>query len=73
MEILQKKIKNANSISLRSDGSEDRKNVDKIYTLAKLIDKVGNKSLIFVGVGEPLERGSLGIFNTMIKSIEYIL
>ena len=51
METLQTKIKNANSISLRSDGSVDRTNVDKIYTLAKLIDKVGNKSLIFVRCG----------------------
>ena len=73
MEILQTKIKNANSISLRSYGSEDRTNVDMIYTLAKLIDKVGNTSLIFSGVGEPFERGSLGIFNTMIKSMEYHL
>ena len=73
METLQTKIKNANSISLRSDGSLDRTNVDKIYTLAKLIDKVGNKSLIYLGIGEPLERGSIGIFNTMIKSMEYLL
>ena len=73
MEILQTKIKNANSISLRSDGSVDRINVDMIYTLAKLIDKVGNTSLIFSGVGEPFERGSLGIFNTIIKSMEYLL
>ena len=51
MEILQTKIKNANSISLRSDGSVDRTNVDMIYTLAKLIYKVGNTSLIFTGVG----------------------
>ena len=44
-----------------------------IYTLAKLIDKVGNESLIFVGVGEPLERGARVIFNTMIKSMENLL
>ena len=68
------KIKNSTAISLRSDGippnySLDRTHVDKIYTLAKLIDKDGNESLIFVGVGEPLERGARGI-NTMIKSME---
>ena len=50
METLQKKIKNGTAISLRSDGSVDRTHVDKIYTLAKLIDNVGNESLIFVGV-----------------------
>ena len=53
--------------------SVDRTNVELIYTLAKLIDKVGNTSLIFSGVGEALERGSLGIFNTLIKSMEYLL
>ena len=73
METLQTKIKNSNSISLRSDGSIDRKNVYNIHTLEKLTDKVGNKSLIYVGVGEPLERGSLGIFNIIIKSMEYLL
>ena len=73
METLQNKIKNATTISIPSDGSVDRTHVDKIYTLAKLIDKVGNESLIFVGIGEPLERGDRGIFNTMIKSMENLL
>ena len=47
METLKTKIKNANSIFLRSDSSVDRINVDKVNTHAKLIVKVGNKSLIF--------------------------
>ena len=47
METLQKKIKNYTAICLRSDGNVDGTHVDKIYTLAKLIDKVGNESLIF--------------------------
>ena len=51
METLPIKNKNATAISLRSYGSVDRICVDKIYTLAKLIDKVGNESLIFVAVG----------------------
>ena len=66
-----KKIKNATAISLRSDGSVDRTHVYKIYTFAKLIDKVGNESLIFIGVGEPLERGVSEV--TMIKSMENLL
>ena len=73
MNTLQTKIKNATSIYLRSDGSVERTFVDKIYTLVKLINKVGNKSLIFVGIGEHSERRSRGIFNTMIKSMEYLL
>ena len=73
MEILQTKIKNATAISLWSDSSVYRTHVDKIYTLAKLIDKDGNESLIFVGLGEPLERGARGIFNTIIKSMENLL
>ena len=44
-----------------------------MYTLAKLIDNVGNESLIFLGVREPLERGARGIFNTIIKSMENLL
>ena len=36
------------------------------------MDKVGNESLIFIGLGEPLESGARGIFNTMIKSMENI-
>ena len=55
MEILQKKIKNTTGITLRSDCSVDMTHVDKIHTLAKLIDKVGNESLILLSVGEPLE------------------
>ena len=59
---ITKKNQNATAISLRSDGSINRTRVDKIYTLAKLIGKVGNESLIFVCVVELLERGARGIF-----------
>ena len=55
METLQKKIKNATAISLRPDVSVYRTYVDNIYTLSKLIDKVGYKLFIFVCIGEPLE------------------
>ena len=40
METLQQQNKKCYAISLRSDGSVDRTHVDKIYTLAKIIDKV---------------------------------
>ena len=76
METLQKKIKNATAISLRSDVSVYRTHIDNIYTLAKLrnvIDKVGNKSFIFVCIGEPLECGARGIFKTIINSMENLL
>ena len=48
---ITKQIKNATAISLRSDGNVDRTHVDKIYILAKVIDKVGNESFIFLGLG----------------------
>ena len=64
---ITKKIKNATALSLQSDGSVDRTHVKKIYTLAKLIDKVGNESLILLG--EPLKRLAHRIFNIMIKSM----
>ena len=73
METLQKRINKSTGISLRSDGSVDRTHVDKIYTITKLVDKVGNESLIFLGVWELLERWARGIFNTMIKSMENLL
>ena len=39
----------------------------------KLIDKVGTESLIFLGLGVPLEHEARGIFNTMITSMENLL
>ena len=56
---------------IRNTYSVYMKYVDKIYTLAKLID--GNESFIFLYLGEPMERGSRGIFNTLIKSMENLL
>ena len=60
-------------IYIRSDGNLDRTHVYKIYIIAKVIDKVGDELLILLGLGESLERGAHGIFNTMIKSIENLL
>ena len=70
---ITQQIKNGTEISLRSNGNVDRIHVDKLYTLAKVIYKVGNELLILLGLGESLERGARGIFNTMIKSIEHLL
>ena len=67
-ETLQKKIKNATAISLRSDGNVYRTHVDNIYTLAKLIDKVGNKSFIFVCIGNLWNVELVGYLNqSLIK------
>ena len=52
METLQKKSKNLLQYLL-VQMLVYRTHVDKIYTLAKLIDKVRNESLIFLCLGEP--------------------
>ena len=41
--------------------------------MRNVIDKVGNKSFIFVCIGEPSECGARGIFKTIINSMENLL
>ena len=69
---ITKKIKNSTAISLQSDVSVYRTHVDNTYTLAKLIDKFGNVSIIFLS-RRSFECGDREIFNTIIKSMENLL
>lgn len=46
------------AISLRCDGSVDRKQIDKIYTMGKAITVTGTEELYFLGAAEPQERGA---------------
>ena len=69
---ITKKIKNSTAIYLQSDASVYRTHVDKIYTLAKLIDTFGNVSIIFLS-RRSFECGDREIFNTIIKSMENLL
>ena len=68
VNIMASKFKyNSDDNIITNTDSVYRKHIDKIYTLAKLIDRVGNESFIFLYLGEPMERGYRGIFNTIIK------
>lgn len=65
--LVARKIEDCLSISLRADGSVDRTSIDKIYVLAKTINKAGKLETIFLGVGEQTERGAKGL-HAIIKS-----
>ena len=52
-QTLANTIKEALASSLRCDGSVDRTQVDKIFTMLKIIDKDADEKLLFVGAKEP--------------------
>ena len=58
-------IKESFASSLRCDGSVDRTQVDKIFTMLKIIDKDAHEQLLFVGAKEPKETGDAGCLNTL--------
>ena len=50
------------------DGSVDRTQVDKMFTMLKIIDKDADEQLLFVGAKEPEETGAAGCLNTLRDS-----
>ena len=62
------KMSGALAISLRCDGSVDRTQIDKIYLMAKAISKDGEENNIFLGAGEPKERGAQGVHNAIVAA-----
>lgn len=65
----KKKLSSAMACSIRIDGSVDRTQIDKIYIMAKIISKEGELELLLLGVGEQTERKSIGLMNTVKKTI----
>ena len=65
---LASKMSDALAISIRCDGSVDRTQVDKIYLMAKAITKDGRENDIFLGAGEPKERGALGVYSAILRA-----
>ena len=61
-------MSDALAISLRCDGSVDRTQIDKIYLMAKAILKDGEENNIFLGAGEPKERGAQGVNNAILAA-----
>lgn len=69
--IIANKIENCISLSLRVDGSVDRTCLDKIYVIAKMVNKSGELESIFVGVGVQSERKASGLFSAMKEIINH--
>lgn len=67
-DLIAKKISECLSLSIRADGSVDRTSIDKIYVLAKIINKEGGLETLFFGAGEQIERGAQGL-HSAIKSV----
>lgn len=58
------------ALSLRTDGSVDRTNLDKIYTIAKVVTKTGDLVSMFLGIGVQKERKAIGLHKAVISTIE---
>ena len=67
-QTLANTIKEALASSLSCDGSVDRTQVEKIFTMLKIIDKDADKKLLFVGAKEPEKTGAAGCLNTLKDS-----
>ena len=67
-QTLANTIKEALASSLRCDGSVDRTQVDKIFTMLKIIDKDADEKLLFVGAKEPEKTGAAGCLDTLKDS-----
>lgn len=66
--LIAQKIDECLGLSIRADGSVDRTSIDKIYVLAKIINKEGKLETLFLGIGEQIERGAKGL-HACIKSV----
>lgn len=60
-------LNSAMAISLRCDGSVDRKQIDEIYSMMKVISDTGSQELYFLGAAEPQERGAKGLLGAVIE------
>lgn len=72
-ELVKRKIEESIAMSLRVDGSVDRMNIDKIYILAKLVNREGNLETIFIGVGQQKERYAAGLYEAIKTTINNIV
>lgn len=67
---LAKQITSSLAVSIRSDGSVDRVQIDKIYTMAKAISDQGVEKNYFLGAAEPTERGANGLLGALKKGCQ---
>lgn len=69
---IKTRIENAIAISVRVDGSVDRTNIDKIYVLAKIVNRQGVLENLFIGVGEQTERLAIGLHQAVIRTMNRV-
>lgn len=70
---LNKILSDSLANSLRCDGSVDRTQIDKIYTMLKIITKEGLDKLFFLGAAELEERGADGLLNAVQNGLKMTL
>lgn len=66
----EKSLRRKLIIPLRVDGSVDRMQIDKIYVLAKIVDRGGSLNLIFIGIDEQTERGATGLLKALVSAVK---
>lgn len=71
-ELIKRKIEESIAMSLRVDGSVDRMNIDKIYILAKLVNREGSLETVFIGVGQQKKRYAAGLYEAIKTTINNI-
>lgn len=69
-DFIKDKLRDCIALSLRSDGSIDRRNLDKIDTIAKIVSKTGDLESVFIGIGIQMERKAEGLHKAIISTIE---
>jgi hypothetical protein len=57
---LRQRIVQSLAVSLRVDGSVDRRQVDNKHCMLKIVDKSGEEETVFLGFAEPEKRGTDG-------------
>lgn len=65
----KQKIETARAYSIHIDGSVDRKHIDKIYILLKIINSEGELETVFLGIGQKKQRGAIGLFEATVNGI----
>lgn len=68
-DLIMDKLHDCIALSLRCDGSADRTNLDKIYTIAKIVTKTGDLESVFIGIGVQTERKAEGLHKAIISTI----
>lgn len=66
---LEEKFNPAIAFSIRIDGSIDRTQIDKMYSMLKIVTQTGEIELYFFGIGHQTGRGAIGLFRASKNGI----